>query len=73
MIDPNLLVLQKCKLPEIDAAKVVDPINLNNIDVLIQTIIHGENPITQETTEQWRRRVEDYACELQREIYGDAA
>lgn len=66
------------RVATIDPVKVVDPINLDNIHVLIQSILCGEHPasighhdleIIFETSDQWRTRIEGYAAELEREIY----
>lgn len=59
------------KTAEIQAHLVVNPVNLNNIHVLIQSILCGEtsNGDMQETTTEWRSRIEGYAAELEREVY----
>lgn len=57
---------------EIQPHLTVDPVNLNNLHVLIQSILCGEGSDgnMHETAEQWRQRIEGYATELQVCIYG---
>ena len=61
--------LQPAKMPEIYDHLLIDPINKQNIHVLIQSILAGEDPTMEETPDQWRQRIEDYAKELERELY----
>ncbi len=64
-----------CQQSEIDPVKLVDPINLNNLNVLLQTILHGEGLDDDlewifETKEQWIKRIESYAYQLSQSIFG---
>jgi len=68
----NFENIEICQEPTIDPNKVVDPVNLQNIHALIQSIIYGEMPLdvgSYETQRDWIARLESYAMELQREIY----
>ena len=66
---PNLGKIEVCKQSKIQDDLLIDPINKHNIHTLIQTILAGENPLANESPEEWRLRIEDYAKELQRELY----
>jgi hypothetical protein len=43
--------------------------NREKIELLLNTIVAGENPITDETYDDWRSNVENIAIDLLNEIY----
>jgi hypothetical protein len=55
------------ELPKIDDQRLVE--NKDLIDSLIMSIICGENPIENETYQDWRARIESIAIELEKSIY----
>lgn len=58
-----------CTTPEIKPDLIVLSSNITKIDTLIQSILAGENPIIEESTDQWRDRIEGYAVVLANDIY----